>query len=235
MPSVLIVDDEPEVRNTLKWAVSKAGYQVETAADQTEAFDKFIRQSFDFALIDVRLFGGGEEDNSGIVLAVAMQKFNPATGIILLTKYVRTDQIVRAVRYHGILDFVEKTPDIDTHVITILKKAKAELGILNAKRKLSPDYESFLSITLSDRSPLLVRCKGSYVFSDFGNSEFMTNRNLYSREAHAEILTTRHWKKRVHAIGDSLWSEIFEKEAQVAKAFSAAREKSQRVSLIFET
>jgi ActR/RegA family two-component response regulator len=235
MPKVLIVDDEPQVRNTLKWAVSKAGYQVETAADQAEAFDKFIRQSFDFALIDVRLFGGGEDDNSGIALAIALQKFQPATGIILLTKYVRTRQIVRAVRYYGILDFVEKTPDIDTQVITVLKEAEAELSKLNAKRKLSPAYESTLSITICECSPILVQSKGSYVFSDFGINNFNLNHTLYSREAHPEILTNRNWKKRVDPIGESLWSEIFEKQAQVAKALSAAREKSQRVSLVFET
>jgi ActR/RegA family two-component response regulator len=235
MPKVLIVDDEPEVRNILKWAVSKAGYQVETAADQTEAFDKFIRQSFDFALIDVRLFGGGEEDNSGVALARALQKFRPLTGIILLTRYVRTRQIVRAVRYYGILDFIEKTPDIDTQVVTVLKDAEAELSKLNAKRKLSPDYESTVSITICECSPILVQSKGSYVFSDFGNNDFNLNYNLYSREAHPEILTNRNWKKRVDPIGESLWSEIFEKQAQVAKALSAARQKSQRVSLVFET
>jgi ActR/RegA family two-component response regulator len=234
MARVLIVDDEPEVRSILKWAVSKAGYQVETVASQAEAFDKFIRQAFDFALIDVRLFGGGEDDNSGIALALALQKVRPATGIILLTKYVRTRQIVRAVRYHGILDFIEKTPDIDTQVITVLQEAEAELRKINAKRKLSPDYETFLSITLSKHSPILVRCKGSYVFSEFGDSDFYTKNNLYSREAHSEILTTRNWKKRVNAIGESLWSDIFEQQAQTAKALSAAREKSQRVSLIFE-
>ena len=235
MSRVLIVDDEPEVRDILKWAVTKAGYQVETVAGQAEAFDKFIRQSFDFALIDVRLFGGGEDDNSGIALALALQKFQPATGIILLTKYVRTRQIVRAVRYHGILDFIEKTPDIDTQVISVLREAETELKNINAKRKLSPDYESFLSITLSKHSPIIVRCKGSYVFSEFGDGIFYANKDLYSREAHPEILTKQNWKKRVNAIGDSLWSEIFEKQAQAAKALSAAREKSQRVSLIFET
>ena len=235
MHSVLIVDDLFEVRDTLKWVLSREGYQVETAADQAEALDKIIRQAFDFALIDVRLFGGGEDDNSGIALAFAMQKFQPAAGIILLSKYVQTRQIVRAVRYHGILDFLEKTPNIDTQAITILRDAENELSKLNAKRKLSPDYEAFLLFSFRSHSPILVQCKGSYVFSDSGESDFNASNDLYSREAHPDILTTRNWKKRVHAIGDSLWSEVFEKQAQVAKTFSAAREKSQRVSLIFET
>ena len=55
MPSLLIVDDEPEILETTKWAFEMAGYQVHTAASAEEALPQ--AQSFrpEVLLIDYKL------------------------------------------------------------------------------------------------------------------------------------------------------------------------------------
>ena len=52
MPSVLIVDDEPNILSSLKGALGREGYQVETASTPTAA-RRLLRDAFDFVILDV--------------------------------------------------------------------------------------------------------------------------------------------------------------------------------------
>ncbi len=78
--SVLIIDDDPSILRTLSRVLSKAGYAVETAQTGKEATAKFTAQSFNAALIDVRL-----NEMKGTDLLPQMQKAAPNMMKILLT------------------------------------------------------------------------------------------------------------------------------------------------------
>ena len=51
--NVLVVDDEPAIRQVLSAAISKAGYAVDTAASAAEALAKLDKQPVDVVLSDV--------------------------------------------------------------------------------------------------------------------------------------------------------------------------------------
>ena len=51
--NVLVVDDEPAVRQVLSSAINKAGYAVESAASAAEAMAKLDKQAFDVVISDV--------------------------------------------------------------------------------------------------------------------------------------------------------------------------------------
>ena len=52
MPSLLLVDDEPNIRSSVQGALGREGFDVETAATVAEGRAK-LRDSYDFALLDV--------------------------------------------------------------------------------------------------------------------------------------------------------------------------------------
>src|SRR5574338_1634053 len=159
MPKVLIVDDQDDIRNTLKSVLQEAGYEVDTAANPNEALDKFLQVKFDFALVDVRLMGGEEDDNRGLTLAITFKKMRPSTVVILLTKYDRTRQIAWAVRYHGIYDFIRKTPDMVPQVLDALELAGHDLRIHETRSDTS------LFICLESGQRPSVRAQGNYTLA----------------------------------------------------------------------
>lgn len=57
MPKILIADDEPDVLSVLAKKVSAAGYEVITAMDGQEAWDKIVSREPDAVLLDLSLPG----------------------------------------------------------------------------------------------------------------------------------------------------------------------------------
>jgi len=54
---ILVVDDEPDILETLEYSLAKKGYEVATALDGLEGLDKAKRLSPDFMILDVMLPG----------------------------------------------------------------------------------------------------------------------------------------------------------------------------------
>lgn len=54
---VLVVDDEPDILETLEFSLSRRGFEVDTAVDGLEGLDKAKRQPPDFMILDVMLPG----------------------------------------------------------------------------------------------------------------------------------------------------------------------------------
>ncbi len=55
--SILVVDDEPDILETLSYSLEKRGYTVMTAADGLEGLDRAKRTPPDFMILDVMLPG----------------------------------------------------------------------------------------------------------------------------------------------------------------------------------
>jgi DNA-binding response OmpR family regulator len=79
-PSLLMVDDEPELRTLLAEYFGKQGFAVDTAADAAAARQRFAAAPPAVAILDVHMPG---ED--GLSLARWIREHHPATGIVMLT------------------------------------------------------------------------------------------------------------------------------------------------------
>jgi CheY-like chemotaxis protein len=91
--SILAVDDQPIIRETLAIWLSAAGHQVTSAASGLEAVQHLERQRFDLVILDVEMPGLSGFD----VLAMAQRRtLCPGTPIMMLTASDHTDDIVRA-------------------------------------------------------------------------------------------------------------------------------------------
>jgi DNA-binding NtrC family response regulator len=100
--NVLVVDDEPLIRETLAEYLSQEGYTVVACASGEEALEHAAAQPFHIALCDVQLPG-----MDGLELLERMQCLSPDTFILLITAYATVENAVEAFQ-RGAHDYLMK-------------------------------------------------------------------------------------------------------------------------------
>ena len=123
---VLLVDDEPDLRDLLEEALIQEGYRVTTAADGAEALGKLAHQMFDVVLCDVRL-----PKVDGLELLRHLRTASPNTNVIMMTAYAEVPAAVLALK-EGAYDYLTKPFDIDE----LLLQVSRILETLELKREL---------------------------------------------------------------------------------------------------
>jgi len=100
--TVLVVDDERNIRASLGQLLKIEGYQVLEAQDGGEAIDVMDKGEVDIVLLDVKL-----PDTDGLTLLEELKKREPDLPVIMMSAYGTIEMAVRATRA-GALDFLEK-------------------------------------------------------------------------------------------------------------------------------
>lgn len=113
--SVLIVDDEPNIRKTLAIALEAEGHRVVAVSNFKDAVAEASRRFFDMALVDLRL---GTE--SGLELIPALLTNCPWLKIVVITAYASIDTAVEAMR-RGAFDYLPKPFTLDQVMLVIRK------------------------------------------------------------------------------------------------------------------
>ncbi len=105
--SVLIVDDEANIRRMLTICLESRGHRVTAVSNITDARAEADRQVFDLAFVDLRL---GTED--GLDLIPALIGACPWIKVVVITAFASIDTAVEAMR-RGATDYIPKpfTPD----------------------------------------------------------------------------------------------------------------------------
>ena len=130
--SVLVVDDDATIRETLADFFESLGHTVRTADTATAARRAAAEHSPDVALVDLRL-----PDADGIVLFEALRADDPNVAVIFLTGHADVATAVRAMR-DGAADFFEKPVDLDALDTAVRHAAehgrmRRELAVLRAR------------------------------------------------------------------------------------------------------
>ena len=111
--NVLIVDDEPSLREVLRLGLRRAGWDSATAGDFETATRLLSDREFDLVLTDLQL-----PDGDGIeVLRMTRERW-PETPVIVITAHGSADTAVAAMKL-GAHDYITKPFDIDELVIRI--------------------------------------------------------------------------------------------------------------------
>src|SRR5438105_2663365 len=100
--SVLVVDDEPLIRDTLSEYLTQEGFAVTTCGSGEEAVTQAAAQPFDAALCDVHLPG-----IDGVELLDRLLRLNPETAVLLITAYATVENAVEAF-HRGAHDYLMK-------------------------------------------------------------------------------------------------------------------------------
>jgi two-component system response regulator PilR (NtrC family) len=126
---VLIVDDEPSMREYLELLVARAGHQVSLAASLAEAKEQLKKHALDMVVSDFRL---GKD--SGIdVLKAARSKSNPPE-VIIITAFGTPASAVDAMRL-GAYDYICKPFDNDEFLM-LVARALEKRGLIEENRQL---------------------------------------------------------------------------------------------------
>src|SRR5665213_2892015 len=100
--NVLIVDDDANIRKVLSIALTADGHRVTAATNAADALGEGRRQSFDLALVDLRL---GSE--AGLDLIPALLAESAWMKIVVITAHASIDTAVEAIR-RGAADYLPK-------------------------------------------------------------------------------------------------------------------------------
>lgn len=111
-PSVLIVDDEPLIRWSLRTHLEKAGFEVVDAESGQQALDRF-GETIGLALVDLRL-----PDTNGLQLLGEMKRRKPKCRIILMTAY-GTPEVTREALDSGAYQVLDKPFNLESLTETI--------------------------------------------------------------------------------------------------------------------
>jgi CHAT domain-containing protein/CheY-like chemotaxis protein len=228
MAWILIVDDDLDWRKTLRGLLADEGHQVSTAEDEAEALAAAVQTSFDLAIIDVRLHGNAEDDESGLSLAQNLKRIAPHMKVVLLTGYrPRADQVVKSIKFFGV-DFIEKSSLGGSSGVDLAAIVKEILD----KPSFGPGLDQ-LSLSFELGQPIVVRTRGAHVCALRTNRVCQLSVPIYNRRAQ-EARTAPDSRFNVKLMGHDLYRDIFENCHEVLATFSEAKAKRQPLCLSFE-
>jgi two-component system response regulator AtoC len=127
--NVLVVDDEPAVRQVLAAAIGKAGYAVETAASASEALARLEKSPIDVVLSDVFM-----PVTDGIELLKQARARGHAATFIMVTAFASVDSAIDAIKA-GAWDYITK-PVRNEEIVHRLEQIEAMHGLREENRAL---------------------------------------------------------------------------------------------------
>ena len=135
--SVLIIDDEAEIRESLQTLLELEGYEVETAGTGGEGLARLGEHPFDLVLLDLAL-----PDRNGVELLPEIRALDLQMAVIMITAYGTVEDAVRAMQ-SGAANFLQKPWDNEkllADVRTAIARRKAEEENIQLKRALKQRY-----------------------------------------------------------------------------------------------
>ncbi len=142
-PRILVVDDEPSIREFLDIMLKKEGYDVTVAEDGQKAFDLFQKKSFDLVISDLQM-----PKMTGIELLKKAKDQDPTLLFLMITAFGTTETAVEAMKL-GAYDYILKPFKIDEVRINIKNTLsrnflREENKMLKKELKKSFDIENFI-------------------------------------------------------------------------------------------
>ena len=212
MDSILIIDDEPQIRKLLSRMMELEGYEVFQATDCQSTLKQLKLHTPQVALCDVFL-----PDGHGVDLVLTMKKLYPELEIILLTAHGNIPDGVQAIK-NGAFDYITKGDDNNKIIPLIsraVEKARMNVRLEKLEKKVGQTY-SFDSIlgeskVLKDAVSLAQKVSGTDV-PVLLTGETGTGKEVFAQAIHYSSKRARQNFVAVNCSAfskDLLESEIF--------------------------
>jgi two-component system OmpR family response regulator len=123
MTTILIVDDEPGVRDLLRDAMEIAGYQTEVATNGAEALDILRRHNADLCIVDINM-----PTMDGFEFLAKLREHDTQTPVLMLSARDSPVDVAKGLRF-GADDYVRKPfslEEILLRISAILRRSNAE-------------------------------------------------------------------------------------------------------------
>jgi DNA-binding NtrC family response regulator len=113
---LLVIDDEEDVRESIRKLFAREGYQVTTAESGAAALEQAKSRSFDLVLTDLRMPG-----MSGVETLMGLKRLHPRMPVIVVTGYASHETTDRCLR-EGAYGYVMKPFELD-HLLRLVDEA----------------------------------------------------------------------------------------------------------------
>ena len=148
---VLVVDDEPGMRDFLEIMLRKDGYEVDTASDGAEAIDRIEQKMFDLAVVDIQM-----PIMNGIDVLQKINEKSPETTVIMITAYASHETAIDAMKL-GAYDYITKPFKID-EIKLVIKKSLEKKRLERENSRLKKELETKYGFgNIIGRSPEIVK------------------------------------------------------------------------------
>ena len=128
---ILIIDDNPDIRDILNDLISDAGYKTRVAANYNQALKEIDKKLPDVAIIDVKLDKG---DNDGIELLSHIKSKNKDIPVIIISGHANIEMAVKSLK-SGAFEFIQKPFDRD-RLMNFVKRASENYTLLKQNKYL---------------------------------------------------------------------------------------------------
>ncbi|HKI45219.1 MAG TPA: sigma-54 dependent transcriptional regulator [Balneolales bacterium] len=145
--TILIADDEPEIRNSLSTVLQEEGYISYTAADGEEALRMIMDQDVDVLISDIKM-----PVIDGMKLLEKTLQRSPQTLVVLITAYASVETAVQALRM-GASDYLLKPLDFDEVILRLkhlLQRKALALENQYLREQIGREYNFYDIIGESD-------------------------------------------------------------------------------------
>ena len=132
---ILIVDDNPDIRNVINELILDAGYKTRLAANYNQALSEIDNKLPDVAILDVKLDKG---DNDGIELLSHIKSKNKDVPVIIISGHANIEMAIKAL-HKGAFEFIEKPFDRE-RLLNFVKRAVENYNL----KKENKEYENKL-------------------------------------------------------------------------------------------
>lgn len=139
---LLLVDDEPGIRNVLRITLESFGYQVSCAADGESGLKTFMAEKPPLVITDIKMPG-----IDGIELLKRIKKASPETEVIMITGHGDMALAVKSLKFQA-ADFITKPIDVND-LESAVKKASDRIAISTNIQHYMDDLE--LTLKEKDR------------------------------------------------------------------------------------
>ncbi|HET9040047.1 MAG TPA: sigma-54 dependent transcriptional regulator [Gemmatimonadales bacterium] len=138
-PSILVADDQSDVREALRLLLKGEGYAIETAGSPAAVLAAVQRADFDAVLLDLNYARDTTTGREGLELVSELQALDATLPAVVMTAWGSVDKAVEAMR-RGARDFIEKPWDNARLLATL--RTQVELGrALRRTRRLEGENQ----------------------------------------------------------------------------------------------
>ncbi len=160
---VLIVDDEPDIRELLEITLLRMGLETRSAEDYSHATRLLLEESFDLCLTDMKL-----PDGDGIALVEHIQQHCPDTPTAVITAHGSIDLAIKAMK-SGAFDFVSKPVSLETlrnlveKALTLPRTTQEDAGTADSRFQIIGESPAMLELKRSiakfarSQAPVFIR------------------------------------------------------------------------------
>jgi len=207
---ILIVDDNPDIRNILNELISDLGYKTRVAANYNQALSEIDKKLPNVALLDVKL--SNTENNEGLKLLDHIKNKDKDIPVIIISGHANIEMAVNSLRL-GAFEFIQKPFD-KNRLTNFINRAIEHFNLKKENKSLNDKLFNSFDIVGKSKNISNIKDQINHLASSdsriFITGPIGSGKELVARKIHQ--ISNRRKKPFIIINGALLNSEKYEKE-----------------------